>query len=188
MNFHKVIALMLSPVTIALISSLGTYLVEPDLVGLIIAMILIAFCPVINVVRKSLRGEVDILVPDRSSRGPFFLQAIICYSVAFILLVLRGDFYMAVLSLSYLSVSLAVAILNAYITKVSVPMAGLVGPATFLLYLSEYWLGIFLLLLAPLLAWSRWKSESHTLRQIILGVVVSLIITSAVCSALWSFK
>ncbi len=188
MNFHKVIALLLSPVTVALISSLGTYLVEPDPVGLVIAMMLIAFCPVINVVRKSLKGEVDILVPDRSSRGPFFLQAIICYSVASILLVLREDFYMVVLSLSYLSVSLVVAMLNAYITKVSVHMAGLVGPATFLLYLSEYWLGIFLLLLAPLLAWSRWRSESHTLKQVVLGAVVSLIVTSVVCSALWSFK
>ncbi len=188
MNLHKAVALVLSPVTIALISSLGTYYLEPDFYGLAIAIALIVFCPVINVVRKSLRGEMDILVPDRFSRGPFFLQAIVCYSVASILLIMLEDFYMAVLSLSYLSVSLAIALLNARVTKVSVHMAGLVGPAIFLLYVGSYWLGTILLLLAPLLAWSRWRSESHTLRQIILGVMVSLIVTLVVCSALLSLK
>ncbi len=188
MNLHKAVALLLSPVTITLVSSLGTYYVEPDLFSLVIALILIAFCPVINVIRKSLKGEIDILVPDRFSREPFFLQAIICYSAASVLLILLEDFYMAVLSLSYLSVSLAIAILNARVTKVSVHMAGLIGPDTFLLYIGSYWLGILLLFLAPLLAWSRWKSESHTLKQVILGAIVSLIITLVVCLTLLSFK
>ncbi len=188
MSLHKAIALLLSPVTIALVSSLGAYYMEPDPFSLAISLILIVFCPVINVVRKSLKGEVDILVPDRFSRGPFFLQAVICYSMASMLLIMFNYFYMAVLALSYLSVSLAIAILNARVTKVSVHMAGLVGPATFLIYIGSYWLGILLLFLAPLLAWSRWRSESHTLKQVVLGAVVSLVVTLLVCSALFSFK
>ncbi|GEM_PF-1040058 len=188
MDTHRAIALLLSPVTIAAISSLGVYAMYPDLLSLIVSFLLIVICPVANVVRKSLSGEMDILVPDRYARGPFFAQAIACYSVATVVLTSLGSCPMAVLSLSYLAVTLAVAVINHCATKVSVHMAGLAGPAAFLMILGNYPLGVLLMALVPVLAWSRWRSGSHTFGQILLGIVVSVLITSATCLVAWSLK
>ncbi len=69
MDLHRTIALLLSPATAALIASLGTYMMEFDPVSLFIALVLIVLCPVTNIVRKSLSGEMDTLVPDRFARG-----------------------------------------------------------------------------------------------------------------------
>ncbi len=188
MDTHRTIALLLSPVTIAVLSTLGVYALYPDPIGLIVAIALIVVCPVFNVVRKSVSGEVDILVPDRFSRGPFFAQAMGCYSAATILLLVLGSLPMAVLSLSYLTVTLAVAIVNHYFTKVSVHMAGLAGPTVFLLLIGNYSVGIFLMALIPLLAWSRWRSGSHTPTQIALGLVISVMITFLTCLVAWRFE
>ncbi len=181
MDLHRVIALLLSPVTVAAISSLGVYAMYPDPLGLIVALLLIVICPVANVVKKSLSGEMDILVPDRYARGPFFVQAIACYSVATVVLAMLDSCPLAVLSLSYLAVTLAIALINHYFTKVSVHMAGLAGPAAFLIILGNHALGGLLMALVPVLAWSRWRSRSHTPVQILLGVVISVLITSVTC-------
>ncbi len=188
MDVHRAIALLLSPVTIAAISALGVYAMYPDILGLIVSFLLIVICPVANVVKKSLSGEMDILVPDRYARGPFFAQAIACYSVATVTLAILNSYPMAVLSLSYLTVTLAIAVINHYATKVSVHMAGLAGPAAFLMILGNYPLGALLMILVPILAWSRWKSRSHTMVQILLGVMVSVLITSVTCLVAWSLK
>ncbi len=188
MDIHRAIALLLSPVTIAAISSLGVYAMYPDPLGLTVALILIVICPVANVVKKSISGEMDILVPDRYARGPFFVQAIACYSIATIVLMALGSCPLAVLSLSYLAVTLAIALINHYATKVSVHMAGLAGPAAFLIILGNYTLGALLMVLVPVLAWSRWRSGSHTPGQILLGVVVSMLITTITCFVALSLK
>ncbi len=182
MDLHRTMALLLSPVTAALIASLGTYMMEFDPVSLFIALVLIVLCPVTNIVRKSLSGEMDILVPDRFARGPFFIQAIACYSIASVILLAYGSFLMATLSLSYLMVTLVVTVINHWFTKISVHMAGLVGPSVFLLYFGNSLLGSLLLILAPLLGWSRWRSKSHTPSQIILGMAVSIMVTLLTCS------
>jgi len=69
---------------------------------------------------------------------------------------------MATLSLSYLMVTLVIAVVNYWFTKISVHMAGLIGPSVFLLYFGNYLLGSLLLILVHFLGWSRWRSKSHT--------------------------
>lgn len=188
MDAHRALALLLSPVTVAVISVLGVHQMHPDLMGLIVSLALIVVCPVMNVVRKSLSGEMDILVPDRYSRGPFFIQGIICYFLGTTLLFFLGDLVLGALSLSYMMVTLSLAVVNHYATKVSVHMAGLAGPATFLLLAGNHSLGLILFALLPILAWSRWKSKSHTAIQIALGIIISIIVTSATYLAVCGFK
>ncbi len=186
MNLHKMIALVLSPVTISLVASLGTYVLDPNPLNLLISIVLVTFCPIISVLRKSITGEIDILVPDRPSRGPFFMQAISCYFLASVIFIILGGRLWAMLSLSYAMVTTVVAYVNQKYTKVSVHMAGLAGPATFLIYINSSWLGCMLLALVPLLAWSRWKSGSHSIAQIALGILVSILVTLAICVLLSS--
>lgn len=188
MDAHRALALLLSPATTAIISILGIHSMYPDPVGLILSLALIVVCPVIKVVSKSLSGDMDILVPDRHSRGTFFVQAIICYSSGTILLFALGNRVFGTLSLSYMMVTIVVAIVNRFVTKISVHMAGLAGPATFLILAGNHYLGMFLFTLVPVLAWSRWRSGSHTIMQIALGMMISIVITLATCLAIRSFE
>ncbi len=183
MDGHRALALILSPVTVSLLAVLAIGLRERDSLGLLLSIIFIVLMPIVDVIRRYLRGEMDILVPERSVRGKFFLQASLSYSAGFILLKLFGSRTLSALALTYLFVSLTFMLINRRITKISVHMAGITGPATFLLY-SGNELGYPMILLIPILAWSRWKSGSHTIGQVILGILVSSLITSMTCSFL----
>ncbi|MCC6029185.1 MAG: hypothetical protein LM591_03485 [Candidatus Korarchaeum sp.] len=183
MDGHRALALVLSPVTVGLLAVLAIGFKEGDSLGLLLSIIFIVLMPIADVIRRYLRGEIDILVPERSMRGKFFLQASLSYSIGFILLRFFGSRTLSTLALTYLFVSLALMLINRGVTKISVHMAGITGPATFLLY-SGNELGYPMILLIPILAWSRWKSGSHTIGQVILGILVSLLITLMTCSLL----
>ncbi|MEM3371387.1 MAG: hypothetical protein QXO55_02055 [Candidatus Korarchaeum sp.] len=182
LDAHRTLALLLSPVTVGLIAVLTLSLSEGSLV-ILISLVFIVVVPIADVIRRYLKGEIDILVPERSMRGKFFAQASLSYLIGFILLRLAGSKMLSLLSLTYLLVSLALIVINRRITKISVHMAGITGPATFLIYFGNY-LGYAMTLLIPLLAWSRWRSGSHTLGQVILGSLVSFLITLSTCHVL----
>ncbi len=180
MNTHRTLALLLSPVTIGLVAVLTLGLSERNPLSILISLVFIVTIPVVNVIRKHLRGEMDILVPERSVRGKFFAQASVSYLIGFILLRLISSKALSLLSLTYLFVSLALMAINERATKISVHMAGITGPATFLIYFGSG-VGYAITLLIPLLAWSRWRSGSHTLGQVILGSLISFLITISTC-------
>jgi len=183
LDLHRTLALTLSPVTVGLITVLALGLSEGSLVSTLVSLVFIVILPVADVIRRYLKGEIDILVPERSVRGVFFAQASFSYSVGFVLLKLMNSRLLSLLSLTYLLVSLSLILINRKVTKVSVHMAGITGPATFLIYFGSG-LGYAMALLIPLLAWSRWRSGSHTPGQVVLGSVVSFLITIGVCHTL----
>lgn len=182
MDAHRALALLLSPVTIGLIAVLTLGASEGNLLSILTSLAFIVILPVADVIRRYLKGEIDILVPERSIRGKFFAQASLSYLIGFILLKLIGSKTLSLLSLTYLLVSLALIAINRGVTKISVHMAGITGPATFLIYLGDS-VGYAMTLLIPLLAWSRWRSGSHTIGQVILGSLVSSLITIGTCYA-----
>lgn len=181
MEIHRTFALLLSPVTFSLATVLTLGSIEGKTLATIVSIVFIVVIPVADVIRKHLNGEVDILVPERAMRGRFLIQAAISYSIGFILLKLLNAKMLSLLALTYLFVTLALIVLNKSITKVSVHMAGITGPATFMLYSGIHTLGFAMMLLIPLLAWSRWRSGSHTIDQVLLGSVVSFLITFLTC-------
>lgn len=182
MDAHRTLALLLSPVTMSLVAVLTLGLPERNPLSILISLVFIVVLPVSDLIRRYLRGEIDILVPERSIRGKFFTQASLSYLAGFILLNSIGSKTLSLLSLVYLLVSLALIAINRGVTKISVHMAGITGPATFLICLGDG-VGYAMTLLIPLLAWSRWRSGSHTLGQVILGSLVSSLITVGTCYA-----
>lgn len=181
MEVHRAFALLLSPVTFSLAAVLALGFIEGSLLATAVALVFIVVLPIADVIRRYLKGEVDILVPERSMRGRFLIQAALSYSTGFIFLRLLNAKMLSVLALTYLFVSLALIALNKSITKVSVHMAGITGPATFLIYSGIHSIGYAITLLIPLLAWSRWRSGSHTIEQVLLGSAVSFFITLLTC-------
>ena len=182
MNLHRAVALLLSPTTVAFIAVLGSFTIEMNSTYLLISLVLLVVCPVLRITLLAIRGKIDVLVPDRFSRRPFFMQAITCYSLASVLLWMMGSRVHLGLALSYLLVTIFIALINQRLTKVSVHMAGIFGPAVFLLIAGCLSVGTVLMVLVPFLAWSRWRSGSHTLGQILLGVIISGTLTFAVSS------
>lgn len=180
MDAHRTLALLLSPVTVGLIAVLTLGSSERSPLNVLISLVFIVVIPVADVIRRYLKREIDILVPERSIRGKFFAQASLSYLIGFIILRLTGSKMLSLLSLTYLLVSLALIVINKRITKISVHMAGITGPAAFLIYFGNS-VGYAITPLIPLLAWSRWRSGSHTPGQVILGSLVSFLITIGTC-------
>ncbi|MDW8035682.1 MAG: hypothetical protein RMI85_04425 [Candidatus Korarchaeum sp.] len=86
MDAHRALALLLSPVTIGWIAVLTLGLSEGNLLSIFISLAFIVVIPIADVIRRYLKGEIDILVPERSVRGKFLAQASLSYLIGFILL------------------------------------------------------------------------------------------------------
>ncbi len=182
MDLHRAIALTISPITVAAITS-ATLLKGVDL---LVAMILLVLLPPAPIVLKSVRDEegFDLLVPDRFMRGKFFLFALISYFLATAYFYLRRVTLGTMLSLSYLLVTASMYLFNKRLTKVSVHAAGIVGPSTLLTCVGKLEVAAALWALTPVVLWSRWKSKSHSMGQLALGVTLAVALTLLVY---WTF-
>ncbi len=179
MNLHRAIALTLSPITAALITSIFTL----EGLDLLVGLIFLVALPPAPIVLKSIKEgkKFDPLIPDRFMRGRFFMFAVSSYSTSSLIFYVRENLIGVALSLSYLIVTMSLYLINKVITKVSVHAAGFVGPSTLLTYLGRYDVAVALWALTPLVMWSRWRSRSHSPQQLILGATLSASLTLIIC-------
>ncbi|MGQ4891026.1 MAG: hypothetical protein ACP6IP_00910 [Candidatus Njordarchaeia archaeon] len=143
----------------------------------IIGLLFVSVFPIIPVIFSVYSKETDMFVSDKEKRPKFFAWAIAIYVIGSIIFISFGAKKAAIFTICYATVSISIALLN-YITKVSVHVSGVSGPLTYIVwYLGLPWLVTFVLVIP--VALERIKSKSHTLNQVALGFIISVIVTLA---------
>jgi len=147
------------------------------LVGLLTATIFLSLIPTISILIMVVRGTTDIFVSRLEYRRPLLVLACLSHLAGTVVLSNLGFTDLAHLCFTYFTVTLSVLIVSLK-WKISIHMAGVAGPTTFLAlkYGSEYFL---LLLLLPLVAWARIKMRAHTVSQLLAGAILAIVITAS---------
>lgn len=131
------------------------------------------------------RGIVSFDRTEKEKRHTFYVIGLAGYGLASLIFAYYSSTIMLLVSLSYFFVTLACMLVN-FKWKISVHTAGIGGPATALTYV--YGLpGAASFLLAVALVWARVKLRAHTLPQAVAGVILSSLITLAVCLLLYPY-
>ena len=159
--------------------------------AILIGFVYLTFLPLLPIILGSLRGHVDLFVSEREKRPLYFAFAILSYTLGAVTCHLIGSRLFLIINISYLitTISMTIATLK---LKVSVHLAGVTGPATYI----TYFLGpknLPLYLVAIPVAWARIKLGAHTPREALLGATISIIttitiiMTDASILMIWNF-
>ncbi len=184
---HYILGLALSPTTIAVITLIALLpLTRTPLVFLLVGFIFVVVGPIVLVLREAKNRKTDLMVSKREKRNSLLLAAILSYTIGLFLYWIMGSSVGVVLAASYLFVTVAVLLINKKYTKISIHSAGVSGPLT-LLVLVRSPAAAILLVLTPLILWSRYKAKAHSKEQLLLGFFVGLFITLIVFLAFFSF-
>jgi hypothetical protein len=131
--------------------------------------------PAAPIVFEAWRGNVDLDRSEQNKRTKFFVFALVCYSVASLVYWSLGCEVMLVLAISYFAVTSGVMIFTFH-SKVSVHVAGVCGPGTFLL-------SIYGLVASPVIIvwlaviWARLTLKQHTMREALIGLILGICFT-----------
>ena len=85
--------------------------------------------------------------------------------------------------MAYLNVTIALLIINTKL-KISVHVAGVAGIAVDAVYVFG-WMATPVFLLIPFVAWVRYRMGVHSLEQLMLGAIFSIIISFLTFSAFY---
>ncbi len=135
---------------------------------LLTALLFGGLLPILVVVAWSrLRGQ-ELDFPVRESRKVLLPSVAAIYVLGAIALsLLAAPFWVVLLMAGYAGNTALVALLN-FRWKVSVHTTGVAGPASFLLFLSLS-ASLLLFALLPLVGWSRWRLQRHSLAELVTG-------------------
>ncbi len=151
--------------------------------NLFICLILMVALPIVPIVYRAWKGDIDLDVSEQELRTPYFFFAILCYITAYLTYWMLQCDVMRVLSAAYITVTTTVMLVTRW-SKVSVHGAGTSGPGTALIIL--YGLPATLVILIWIaVVWSRTYLKQHTLLQSITGIFLAIIVTGATYALLW---
>lgn len=137
----------------------------------------LAFLPITPIVIATKKGETDIFVFDRSKRFKFFLIAITSYLLGAYFFILMNDYNLFLFLLCYATVTSAITVSTLF-TKTSVHTAGIAGPITYMvLVFGSRYIPLYALLVP--VAWARWVDQAHSIKQLLLGILISVLVTVA---------
>ncbi|MGQ4832592.1 MAG: hypothetical protein ACP6IS_01685 [Candidatus Asgardarchaeia archaeon] len=193
MSRTKTIALIISHLTsapiFAIYISLLIIICEPTLFSpfnpldaLFLTIIFLTILPPLPIPIATLLGHTDFFVTKQDKRPAFFAFAVIMHFLGAMITYLMNSPLLALYILCYGTVTLSLMIVN-FKTKISVHVAGITGPITYVVY----FLGIpfiMLYLIAIPVAWARYILKAHTLQQLLLGAFDAIVVTIVTC-ALW---
>jgi membrane-associated phospholipid phosphatase len=120
----------------------------------------------------------DVFLNEREKRAVAFVVGIASYLIGFVILAIgNADFVVSALMLAYFINTIAAAIINQYVDKVSIHTWGISGPSVALLY--QFGLAGFVpaVVLALLVGASRVHVKAHTWRQVAIAIVTSVPLT-----------
>jgi hypothetical protein len=173
------ISIFIAPPTMAIVASVSFSLWSPIGLGFLSPPFSILFCffcfaflPFLSILYFYRKKVVDLYVSKRETRTPFFLFAIISYSLAAIVFLTTSTKIMFLLALGYLLVSIILMVVNLF-WKVSVHCAGVTGPIFSLIFVFGL-NALPLSLIIGLVGWSRIKLKNHTFGQTLLGTLIAL--------------
>jgi hypothetical protein len=143
--------------------------------SIILGIIFLCIFPIFIIIYFYKKGTVDLWVSKREIRTPFYIVAIIGYLIGLIIFFNLNYKIMFVLSMAYILVTTVVMIAN-LITKVSSHTAGIAGPITALTFVYGI-IALPLFVFVPIAMWARIKLKAHNYLQLILGTILSIIVT-----------
>jgi len=144
--------------------------------GFLLAFIFLLVIPLSPIVYSILTGHTDLFVSDQTKRGPLFTIAIISQLIGAVLALIFGSIVLTLFHLCYATTTFTTAMINTQ-TKLSVHIAGIAGPVTFLVYILGPIHILWFLTIVPV-AWSRLELKAHTPLQLMLGFITAVFITA----------
>ena len=176
----EIITHIFNPPVVAVPTFLYLILFERAANPLALASIILFFAtllPLTMVVTLTRRGIIpDIWASERESRVIPFAGAIISYLLgAVTLIVARSPAPITSLMLCYVG-NTTIMMLITLRWKISVHASGIAGPLTALIYLLGT-IAIPLSLLILLVAWARLKLKAHTIPQVAVGALLTVLTT-----------
>jgi hypothetical protein len=154
-------------------SPLGLGLFLP-LSSVFLGFLFFCFFPFLPVIYLSKKKAAQPLVSKRNTRTPFFLIALVSYSIAAVIFLVSRTMIMFLPAFGYVCVTLALLIIDVS-WKISAHCAGVAGPITALFYVFGIVVVPFFLLLVPL-AWARIALGEHTFKQTLGGAAIAIAI------------
>ena len=178
----NIISLILSPVGVAFIGTIAFSFFPKNstnsyntFISLILGIFFLSVLPVILILYYTKKGKIDLWVSERKIRTPFYVFAIIGYIFALIIFYYLELFEMMVFTAAYLFVTISILFGNFY-TKISSHTGGVTGPVIALIYIFGI-NAMPLIILIPMVTWSRKKLNAHNDFQLISGIVIATIVT-----------
>ncbi len=162
-------------IIIALSSPIGLGPHLDSISVVLICFLLMVIGPILPIVYDAWRGKVDLDVSEQSMRTKFFLWAIVCYVIAFDIYWFASCTVMAVLAAAYITVTIGVMLATRR-SKVSVHTAGVGGPGTAMFFVYGIYAFPVVFIWCAVL-WSRVILRQHTVRQVLAGLLLSVVIT-----------
>ena len=129
-------------------------------------------------------GDLD--VTDRSERKAPFMVSILVYTLGTVIMfALNAPSIVSALMFCYTTNTLVTFLISLH-WKISVHAVGVAGPLTVLVYFFGWLYSPLLLLIIPI-GWSRIELNAHTLAQVVVGFLLSIVITWAQLVLLFQF-
>ena len=129
-------------------------------------------------------GDLD--VTDRSERKAPFMVSILVYTLGTVIMfALNAPPIVSALMFCYTTNTLVTFLISLH-WKISVHAVGVAGPFTVLVYFFGWLYSPLLLLIIPI-GWSRIELNAHTLAQVVVGFLLSIVITWAQLVLLFQF-
>ncbi|RLF23400.1 MAG: hypothetical protein DRN15_04280 [Thermoprotei archaeon] len=141
-------------------------------IRLLVSLLTLVVAPTIHIAYARVKGEVDFFVSDKRKRPKFFIAPIIGYIFGAALFHIWGDVLLALYHFCYLVISTTTAFFTIVYAKVSVHMAGITGPITFVVLTIDHRLAPLYLISIPV-AWARISTRAHSPREVMLGALVA---------------
>ena len=195
----KVVSFTIQPISIGMaVSIIVPMTVHRDLsiafLPILIGCIFLGLFPLVPILLAVAHGRTDIMVYQQERRGPIFMSAIGGYGIGLVIFLLLGAREMAGIAGGFVIITGLLLLINQR-TKISVHMASVGGGSTFLVYFLFYYhrIGpgvavvalVVCTVLVTLVGWARLQLKAHTRSQVIMGTIVSVLVTLALCIVFW---
>jgi hypothetical protein len=145
---------------------------------LAVAVLFSSLIQVASLLAYAIKSKSDMNVADTKGRSVLFAIAIASYFAGFcVFWYISAPFILGALMLSYTLNTLAAAAVTRYLTRVSIHVWGISGPAVAVLYSYGFIGFLAMLLLAAVVGAARIELRRHTTGQVLLSFVLSVPIT-----------
>ncbi|MBU3896345.1 MAG: hypothetical protein KJ697_00200 [Nanoarchaeota archaeon] len=126
---------------------------------------------------------INDVAPKKEDRPMGYVVGIMSFIFALILFYYFDSRVMFLISLAYIVVSSVSLLVNKF-SKLSVHVAGVIGPITALVYVFGLGLIPLYVLVLPV-AYARIKLKAHSLMEVLLGVIVGFSVTYLTYFIMW---
>ncbi len=145
--------------------------------GFFIGLLFLLVIPLLPILHSIVVGRTDVFVSDQNKRSSLFAIAITSQILGTGVAYLIGSSILTLFHLCYVTTTTVIAMINVK-TKLSVHIAGIAGPVTFLAFFLGplqllWWLTI------PPVAWSRLKLKAHSIPQLVIGFLTAVMVTAS---------